>query len=133
MGKLKYSAMFGEAQKKVYLPSECDHEENKLEIENGRKNLLMIFQITRKPNQTDEENGISRNNSKLNEMLSNGHRNHRERSSKKQPKERGRETPKKNDYEQTLRKSTDEQNKASTPEEKKPSNKTYKIRRIWNT
>merc|ERR1712098_142888 len=130
--KLKYEAMFGKIQNKVCLPSKCDHEENKLDIENRKTNLLMNFQITpQKPNQMHKENGTTQDDSELTEMLL---RNHRERSSKKQSKT-NQETLQKAECEQTFRKSTDEQNNANSSQETDEKNfhKVYKIRRIWNT
>jgi len=55
--KLKYDAMFGKAQQEV---SKCDCKEYKLDIENEKNNLLMIFQITsQKPNRRNGQNDLT--------------------------------------------------------------------------
>merc|ERR1712098_463840 len=113
--------MFGETQK-----------ENELEIVNGKKSLLMIFQMTQNPNQIHEENGITRDSSELEESLFTGrYSNNREIYSKEQSKERdnGNLQGAKRQRTRDMIESIDEQNKASPSEGsgEEPSNNVYKI------
>jgi hypothetical protein len=138
--KLKHDAMFGEVEKRVSPHSESNYEEYKLNIEHANKNLRMIFPTTpQKPNQTDEENEIHRDNLDLNENLLSMHRNYRGPSKKQskgkvRKKFQGTEPQQTQITKQALRKKLTKVRKQSLRKstDEKLSSKVYKIRRLWN-